>query len=647
MSPAEDTGRSSVTGLEKGVTGIMATPKALSQAQDWLTNRGLDFATWAAGAGTPDPELRQTVQDMFHGASRVSGNFANPDAPTQGQLDQSAQQHFGQYHDPQTTPGRYAESIGEMAPNALFPVGGDEKFAGQLLQRGGRVLLPGLGAQGAEDLAPDGYKPLARMAGGGVGGAFEGTLEAMSRAPSAAFGRVLPMMDQDTIDQVAALRQSASQRGINLTIPEAVAQVTGNTGPTNLQRTLENSARLRPQLSPYFAQRPDQVRGAVNGFVDQLSPGISESDPGMLGLRTQRAAQGVQMKAGSIRSQLAGAQYGMADGQDVDRSAMADLLSGITDQAAGDKTGLISPSLSRLADSLTGPDGQPITDIGNLSTARNYWREAIDLPPENSTALTKRTGGMIGGHLDALDRLLKANPNYAAGDQVYGDLSKGLVDPLTSGPTGAIGRTDDLLGQTGALFPSNPPLGQAGSTANALGALGSQDADLPSALLAQHLGSTYNRSARDLVAGPNEWAGAKYVRDLLGNDEQAATLKGAMGAVDPSGAKGDDFSDLVDALAATGKRQPVGSQTASYLENQGLLHRAPAAMRFFGSLTDPLEWGKNLSNWTGGMAYGRNLDALANMIRDPDTAAILARAQAARVGGGAIPLQLLAQGSNP
>lgn len=635
MSPLEDIARSTVTGLERGVTGTLGLPNELGGLSDWASLQGAKAGNWlVGGGGNLTPQQRQTALDVNHVLQHASPfGMINSGSPSQASIDRHVQQVAGPYHAPQTMPGRFAETAGEFAGGALTPGGPAAKVA--------RVAIPALAAQGAAELAPDNLKPYAKLAGGFVGGGIEGGMESIGQAPARALARTLPpQLDDDTIQTIAALRQAAQGHGIDLTIPEATAQVTGNAAGTNLQRTLENSARLRPTLSPYFAQRPDQVRGAVTGFVGDMTPSGVPTDPGMLGLAANRAAQGAQMDANSFRGQASrAAGYDAADQDQVDRGGIADILQGLTDRAAADKTGLLAPRINQVLSSFRDASGQPITDIGNLSTARNFWRDQIDLPPGSADSIPKLQAGIIGDHLDDLDKLLAANPNFAQGQAVYGAASRHLVDPLASGPAGVIGRTDDLSAQLGALFPQNPPMGQAGSTARALSALGAQDTGLSAALTGQQIGTQFNQSARDLVGGPNQWGGARFVRDIAGNDEQGATLQGAFDTIDPTGALSAKWHGLADALAATGTRQAAGSQTASYLENQNILHRAPAAMRLLGAIGDPLEWTKNLSNWTGGQLYGHNLDALADMIRDPDTAAVLARAQAA--GPSAAPVTML------
>lgn len=610
MGPVEDFGRSYVTGLEKAGTSILGLPAAIARTAG-------DAYRDIADVTHLDPSQSTPFQPPYRGPT--TGAPA-PRLPTPQVLDEKVQHVAGPYHVPQYDTGDLGEILGGNSIAALAPGGPGVRLA--------RVVIPSLTAQGAGDLAPEKYKALARTAGGAAGGLGEGAFEAAAEAGPRLFGDAARNLTADQTAQVVALRQRARQMGIDLTVPEAVQQVTnGATGLGRVQRLVENANRTAPRMTEYFAPRPGQVRDATMGFADYVAPG--GQSPGMLGLDAQQAAVRAQQAANRTRRAASSPAYRAADAQTVDQQAMADILANIDTSIAADKTGLIAPRLTQLRGNLTDASGAPILDIGNLATARNHWREVFDLPPTGEAPITKRQAEMIGGHLDDLDALLKANPNYAAGDAAYADASRNIVDPLNAGPVGDIAKTGDVGAQTAALHPANPPLGQPAETAAAYGALNDQQAGLAEALMRQHVGNTFNRSARDLVGGPNPYGGARFAKDIQGNAEQAATMNAGLDAIDPTGDMKGRWGDLVDALQATGWRQPPGAMTAFNLEDQNIAKQAPGIVRAIGAIGDPLEWTKNLSNWTGGRLYRRNLDMLADMLTDPDTAAILARARAA------------------
>ena len=165
--------------------------------------------------------------------------------------------------------------------------------------------------------------------------------------------------------------------------------------------------------------------------------------------------------------------------------------------------------------------------------------------------------------------------------------------------------------------------------------------DVLANLTGQHLGHTFDQSTRALSSGPNQYGGALFARNIAGNAEQAGTLQAGLGALDPSGELSGRWGDLLDALQATGRRERPGSMTAFNTEDLNALKLAPIGARFLGGLGDPLEWTKNLSNWTGNSLFARNLDVLQSMMLDPDTASVLQRAAAAHAGSSPVPPQAL------
>ena len=673
MGWLEDAGRSLVTGAERGVTGLAGMPRAIADAQqgasDWLANAAMG----AMGHAPLTPQQLAAAHQVTSGIANAAPlGVANSSAPSQAQLDQGVQRVAGPYHQPQTWQGRTAEGVGEMLPNAALP--------GGVLARLARVAIPAAASAGAGELAHGTpFEGLARAAGGAAGGLAEGSIEAMGQAPARVLGNAAAGVSSGDIQLAAALRDRAAQQGINLTIPEAVQQVTG--GATSLgrvQRVVESAGRTAPQLAQYFADRPGQVQDAVGGFVKDLAPNMP-AQPGVIGLDAQRAAQGAQMQVNGARASLAGPAYDAAGSQTVDPQGLADVLANVDRQIGSDKTGLLGSRLQQFRGDLIETPAQPaqpagawqphtpgagysapspavaaqpevpLSDIDNLQRVRNYWRDQIDIPPVGQDPLTKEQAGAIGGHLSNLEALMKANPDYARGNQLFADASQAWVDPLNAGPVGKIGATDQLSAQTSALYPSKPFPGQANATGQAVAALNAQNPDIAANLTAAHLSQALDQAATDTMGRPNQFAGAKFVNNVAPGGEQAATLNAGLQGIDPSGAASSNWGDLAQALAATGWRERPGSMTAFNAEDLSGLKQPGALMKLVGGLGDPLEWTKNLSNWTGGKLYGANLDALSSMLTDPDTAAILQRAAAARGGlpiGAQAAIPLLSQQGN-
>lgn len=639
MSTLEDWGRSAVTGLEKGATAFVGLPHTLQQGYSWLqdhfmgggTDLGADLTHLVKDGRPATDQERKAYHDIVRAAQAAS--------PSTAGLDRVVQQAAGPYHTPQSRGGRYAETGGEMASGALLP--------GSALVRAARVAVPALTAQTASELAPDKYKGLAKLAGAIVGGGAQGFGERLGEAPYATLSRAAPNLTKEQIGLATALRADAANRGVQLTIPEAVQQVTGGaTGMGRVQRLVENSNRTAPTMAGYFAQRPDQVQSAIGDFTQGVAPNMNPR-PGMVAMDSQKGAQGAldftrqsindaaEPSYTALRGQtIPGADYAALANNDAYRLSLRQLRQ---DPVLGGK-------LKGLPDNDLSVVNAVVKQLDRNGTANA--QTALNPAGNNERAAAFST---VRKQADALADAVSGDWRDARGTVAAGRAS--ALDPLQAGPVGKIAATDDLGAQTGALYPSNPGIGAPLETSEAVGALGTQNPDIAAALTRQHLERAANQVAVDSMGRPDQYAGAKFVRNTMGNPEQGATLRAGLGALDPTGGFSDNLSKLADALQATGWREKPGSMTAFNAEDQSMFKKAPAVMRFIGTLGDPLEWTKNLSNWSGGVAGAHKLDVLADILRDPDTAAILRRAQMATPSSGlsqfALPAATQTQGAGP
>lgn len=661
MSTGEDMARSGVSGVEQGAAGVGGI------AGDLTNLYGSGFAH--AGKFVGDTFGIKSLSDAGQWSLDNPTDFGTLNhLATSDRLNHNIQAVAGPYHEPQTTEGKFARTIGQFAPAGLMGGGG-------IPARVAQVVVPGMASEAAGEAAHSagpGWETAARIAGGVAGGLGVGGAQAALRAPDAAIGAAIPNLTEAQMQAVQTLRQSASARGLTLSLPEAVQQVTNNaTGLGRMQRVIEGTREGQSRTAPYFSDRPDRVRNAVNQFADTIHPPTDQ--PGMIGVDAQRAAQLVEQGANQARTEAVRPYYREAGSMTVDPAHVESILQGLDAQIAADRTGLLAPRLTQFRDDLIAQQARPgapavapqrvqngasfrmeggssevpaqprvpITDIENLDRARKYWREQIDAPPTALDPLSKEQGASIGSRLQELDALMERSSRpFQQGKEAYADASRAIVDPIMSGPVGAISRTADVGAQTEALYPRNPAEGAPAETAqaaqlmNGAPALGSAP-DLANALTRQHVMTSLNQASRDLAGGQNQYAGSKLANMIAGNAEQEATLHAGVGALPGGAARSADLADLLEALRATGKRQPAGSMTAfneADLKDMGVSPTVRNLQHF--DIARPFEFiGEGLKS----MNYRRNLNALADMIMsNPDeTAEILRRARAAAPGGGA------------
>ena len=156
---ALDMAKGAVSGLANGVAGMMGQGGDLErQIRSGVVNSGMTIGNMMANAlGRPGitPQAMQNIRAVVNNAPTV--------APSSQAVMKDNQQVFGS---PQTTPGKYAQTIASMAPAAF---GGE----GSLLARGARVVVPGIASEAAGQMTQGTpYEHAARVAGalaGGVG----------------------------------------------------------------------------------------------------------------------------------------------------------------------------------------------------------------------------------------------------------------------------------------------------------------------------------------------------------------------------------------------------------------------------------------------------------------------------------------------
>lgn len=175
-------------GLAKGVAGVVGLPGDVRGLMD----QGAD---WAMGKlGVPASQIE---------AGRNKRESIPLQAATSSGLNSAISTPFGGYYKPQTTAGKYAETISSFAPSALAP--------GSALARVSRVAVPGAASEAAGQAAEGtGYEGLARAGGALAGGLAVGWVESAlskgSRPP-------IPTGD-DLRTQANALYKEADNAGI-------------------------------------------------------------------------------------------------------------------------------------------------------------------------------------------------------------------------------------------------------------------------------------------------------------------------------------------------------------------------------------------------------------------------------------------------
>lgn len=624
MSALEDVGRSGVTGVEKGVTGTVGIGGNLENAYG---NGLLSLAHSVGGAlhlYSPE-QLAAQAADPTINFAKLNHTLSSSD------LDPGMQRLFGAYHTPQTTPGKYAETIGSFAPAALAGPEG-------LFSRAASVVLPGALSETAGEAAHPygpGWESAARLAGGLGGGLGVNMMENVARGPQIAASKYLSGYTPEQIsDATGFMARQQAQNGLSITPLEALGQRSGGSAPV-LQHYVENSAAGRPLTQPFFDQRPGQVRDAVQQMADLISP----ERPGGAALLGADSQHGASNAIRSVRQAInleAQPMYDALVHQEMPLDAYQALAQNPSyTRALGDFRGqpeiahtyadlpdnnlaVVNEAQKQLDANILAGRRQDPNPSGNLQleAARMQARSLADIQARSASELAY--GGEYGRARDIVSQ---------------GRTER--LDPLQAGPLGMMQTTPHLSTQTTALYPTQPNVGGVPDLVLALNHLGPE---LGGALTRQHLLDTADTSMRDLQSGENQWGGAGLAKRLAGSDEQYNRLIAGVHAMSGN-ETAQQMADLIDGLQATGKRMPTGSQTAFNSERAAQMGVTPTPVRTLLHALDPLEWGASMDKALGGAMYRRNISSLADMLTNmspEDAGAFLQGSAHQNLGAGQI-----------
>ncbi|WP_457797638.1 hypothetical protein [Methylocystis sp. S23] len=137
-------------------------------------------------------------------------------------------------------------------------------------------------------------------------------------------------------------------------------------------------------------------------------------------------------------------------------------------------------------------------------------------------------------------------------------------------------------------------------------------------LVRAHVESVFNAATRDLQAGANQFGGASFRAQLVGNSQQAENLSAAIRGLPGGDAILPGFDRMLKVMEATGQRQRIGSQTAFNQEiNAALKSGSPigevASVAAGGGLKLPTRVKETFDRWN----LGRNTGEIARLLTDP------------------------------
>lgn len=267
---AADMAKSGGVGLGKGIIGVAGLPGDLRQAA-W------DFGAWIR---SKIPEIKDDPESLKYAKKYGSRGDLGPGVigmPTSAEIRAQIENVTGKFYQPQTLPGKYAETVSEFLPaSAIGPGGIGLKVAS--------AVAGGVGSEAAGQLAAGkSAEPYARIAGGVLGGL----------APAMVAKAITPIgISQERQRYVDTLRAN----GVNPT----AGQATGSDALKYAESTLGNAPMSGGKAAALEAKNLEALTSSV---LSKAGESATRASPDVINAMTARI--GKQFEDLSARNTLA------------------------------------------------------------------------------------------------------------------------------------------------------------------------------------------------------------------------------------------------------------------------------------------------------------------------------------------------------
>lgn len=316
---------------------------------------------------------------------------------------------------PQTTTGEYAQSIGEFAS----PFG--------LIGKTGKVasVVGGVTFETAEQL---GANPLVST-GVSLAAILTGNYAMSFNKASKIAEMSLKGVSKQEIIAAAELEKKFNASGIPVTANELLDSDYLDGIFTLISK---QSGKSGETIETYLKNRPNELNNLVNSLMDKiLKDKGSAKKLGFENLnKTINETMARIKKKRGLESQQAG--YNIGDTEFLPIELIDDILKEIdVASTTGSQNANKLNLLKEFKKSLTGADGKPLTNIGELSGVFKIYRDKINTPSTSPNSLEDFLKNILkdpnspgNGLIERLESALKTNKNYKKGNDTFEALSK-------------------------------------------------------------------------------------------------------------------------------------------------------------------------------------------------------------------------------
>ena len=639
-SVAADVAKTVVPGLVRGTAGLAGMPGDLQHMHTSIWDKGLlalthgfqDVTGLGPQKGTPEREQ----WDRAFGAASPGGLpaavGAQPGSEAEKAFNQeplakvAANERFlpgggdivgaievvtGPMYKPQTTAGKYVNTLAEFVPNmALAGSGGFIRNATT------NVVAPAVASEAAGQFAAGTpWEMPARIAAAVTGGVGS----SMALRPKGFMGRdaveAVQGVTDDQFKQADAIMQEGQRLGAPVTVAESIAQATdGATTLPAIQSFVEGSAGGGQIMRQFMAQRPAQVGRAADQFFSTIHPQSipsSELAPAIRGA----AQDTLDATRNQINAKTA-PLYRAAEAQRIPDDQYAVLMNdpafqaGLKDATAGKFSGPIVQNMDpQSIGALDAVKKKLNTAAENLGNKKNV--ESRDL---YEASLARQGAERV------TEVAKQASPEYAQALDIQKSLREKYLTPWENGLLGQLAKKNQTVKQAlDVLFPADPIHGNAAEVGRTVSKIAETNPSAAKSLVRAHARYVFDKTARDLEGGANEWGGAKFISRLVGNRAQEESFRAAVKALPDGEQILNGFDNLQQVFEATGRRQHVGSPTASRTEmanrmsQGGVIDDVTTAAKS-GLTTIPGRVNEAMKN----MRLKRDSAKLAKLLTDPE-----------------------------
>lgn len=615
-SVAKDMALAAPSGLVRGAAETAMFPATAARAGasglEWLADKG-DSAIRALIGAEPATEAETNFRhDLFD--QLPAGKFLSAISAPQDAVRDVMHDNL---YEAKTMPGKFVETGAEfmtpgaipskaarLAPNAI------DKAARYGEDFVGNVVLPAVGSEGLGQMTEGTFlETPARILGALFGNAGTSVARA-ANAPESIVRRATPDMTDAEWQKAIALQNN--QTGVRVTGPEAISQVKGGGAALpQVQRYVEGSVDGRNRMSPFFAERPGQVDTAVNDVLDLISP--QTPDPFDLGRRVPAAAGEVVDQTRKDINKQTRPLYDSAETQTIPAAEFAAIQANPSFAAAVERLRAdpeLGPRYANLPDNAVGVVDAASKDM--FSRGEAMANKANPLYGPEKGALN------TGAAADARNTASRSSPEYAQAIAEQDVLRDNILGPLEQGPVGQVSRAKDTASAGNAILPKNPMVGAGPQAGDAVAKLSAQDPEAIAALVRQNLADRFQTAATETQTGSKEFSGAKFHKDVAGNEARQETLDAVLSAL--PGGPSQKAAEVLEILETTGRRYPQNSATSfndAIADDIAAMNgRGQAASAFTSAgLSIPVR----VADWARRTGHRRSVGNLADMFIAPDS----------------------------